>query len=144
MTTRCPNGTRRNKKNGICEKKIDSHLTRTLKRKTKKYFTNNKMEQVIDLSSYELTNENITNNIKEKFIHNIIGHIFTDKIDELYGLDKNKKIWVIKYDKLCFELQLVSHNEQTMIRIRSTNMSNASKIYKLLKFKEVNNQVLHK
>lgn len=144
MTTRCPNGTRRNKKNGICEKKIDSFLTQKLKRKTKKYFTNNKMQQVIDLSSYELTNENITNNIKEKFIHNIIGYIFTDKIDELYGLDKNKKIWVIKYDKLCFELQLVSHNEQTMIRIRSTNMSNSGKIHKLLKFKEVNNQVLHK
>jgi hypothetical protein len=87
---------------------------------------------------------NLSDSVKNKLANNEIGFLFTDKINELYGLDKNKKSWIIKYDKLLFQLNFTQHNDGKIIRIRTSNMSNASKIYKLLNFKEVNKEVKKK
>jgi hypothetical protein len=112
------------------------------------------MEQIIDLSNYELTPtefKKIKVNIRENLKGNVIGYIFTDKIKELYNLDNNdSNKWVIKHDKLLFVFDLVPRDENDenddtkIIKVRTSNRSNASKIYELLKFKEINKLLLNK
>lgn len=94
------------------------------------------VERIIDLSPYVIDREtyaNIKSSRKTNMNTNIISHIFTDQVYDMFNLDPTQTKWIIQYKHLLFILDLIPNDSQRIIRIRSSNLQHTSAILKLIK-----------
>jgi hypothetical protein len=176
---RCPNGSTRDKKTGECVKKnITAKVVkmRSPKVSPKKQSTRRKktivvsesptqilskeeilqpksakLNTVIDLSIYEISEEEFNNyptNRTNAVKRGGCCSIGTDKIDELYNLDKTKEKLFFNYNNILFTLELIKNNDvnaySSKFVIIKTAEGKCSKLRKLLKTDQIEDELIRR
>ena len=103
--------------------------------------------QIIDLSNNVLTKEEIANlPMKTRnTLQHPSGFIMTDKIDILYNLTTNLKVYVIKIDNYIFKLEpyIDTYYNKNYTKIYCAQYKSSS-IFKLLKMTDINKEIYHR
>lgn len=77
------------------------------------------MDLVIDLTQYEISEADyaaIKMSRKTNIQSNVVGYIYSDKINELYNLEQTKNKWIIQYNDLLLILDYYLHEDNTGIK----------------------------